>query len=235
MNNPLRFIDPTGMGPDDPINGGTLPEVTITAPPSSNFSDFGNFLWGAVDYLPFLGSGKQIGVGIYNGDLAEVGLGLVFLGVDIFTAGEGGEALRVAEAATEDILKIAAEDEIKEIAEHEAEEITYQTYTKTHPETGEVYSGRTSGKGMPNDNVAKRDIGHHMNEKGFGPAELDKSSKSSDAIRGREQQLIEHNGGAKSGGGISGNKINGISPKNPKIERYLKAARDTFGEIPKKQ
>ncbi len=29
-----------------------------------------------------------------------------------------------------------------------------------------------------------------MNDKGFGPAALDKSSINKDAIRGREQQLI---------------------------------------------
>lgn len=40
----------------------------------------------------------------------------------------------------------------------------------------------------------------------------------SDAIRGREQQLIDMHGGAKSQGGTSGNAINGISPNNPKAE-----------------
>ena len=46
---------------------------------------------------------------------------------------------------------------------------------------------------------------------GFGPAEVDKASTNKDAIRGREQQLIEKNGGAKSQGGTSGNAINGVS------------------------
>ena len=43
----------------------------------------------------------------------------------------------------------------------------------------------------PRKNVEKRDKKHHMNEKGFGPAILDKSSTNKDAIRGREQQLID--------------------------------------------
>lgn len=47
---------------------------------------------------------------------------------------------------------------------------TYQTYTKTNPITGEVYSGRTSGRGSPFENVARREVGHHMNEKGFDVA-----------------------------------------------------------------
>ena len=55
-----------------------------------------------------------------------------------------------------------------------------------------------------------------MNDKGFGPAALDKSSTNKDAIRGREQQLIDSNGGAKSQRGTSGNAINGISPNNKK-------------------
>lgn len=108
---------------------------------------------------------------------------------------------------------------------------TYQTYTKTNPETGEVYSSRTSGYGTPKENVSRRDKKHHMNDKGFGPAALDKSSTNKDAIRGREQQLIDSNGGAKSQRGTSGNAINGISPNNKKKNRYMKFATDEFGEL----
>lgn len=108
---------------------------------------------------------------------------------------------------------------------------TYQTYTKTNQTTGEVYSGRTSGYGTPLENIRKRDKNHHMNDKGFGPAKLDKTSDSYDAIRGREQDLIEFNGGAKSTGGTSGNTINGIGPKNPKKDKYISASRNEFGEV----
>jgi hypothetical protein len=113
---------------------------------------------------------------------------------------------------------------------HFAEEgKTYQTYTKTNPETGEVYTGRTSGTGSPEQNIARRDQGHDMNDKGFGPARLDKSSSNPQAIRGREQQMIEKNGGAQSSGGASGNKINGISPKNPNGVTCKAAANKEFG------
>ena len=108
---------------------------------------------------------------------------------------------------------------------------TYQTYTKTNPVTGEVYSGRTSGTGSPIDNVAKRDANHHMNSKGFGPAMLDKTSDSYQAIRGREQMLIEYYGGAKSMGGISGNAINGIGTNNKNKDIYINAAKGVFGNL----
>ena len=63
------------------------------------------------------------------------------------------------------------------------------------------------------------------NDEGFGPAVLDKSSTNSAAIRGREQQNIKANGGAKSEGGTSGNAINGISPKNQNKAKYENEAK----------
>lgn len=68
-----------------------------------------------------------------------------------------------------------------------------------------------------------------MNDQGFGPAVLDQSSPNRAAIRGREQQLIDANGGAQSEGGTSGNAINGISPRNPRRETYLNEADQEFG------
>jgi hypothetical protein len=68
-----------------------------------------------------------------------------------------------------------------------------------------------------------------MNEKGFCPAEVDKASTNKDAIRGRAQQLIEKNGGAKSQGGTSGNAINGVSKTNGKRFDYKNAACAVFG------
>lgn len=105
---------------------------------------------------------------------------------------------------------------------------TYQTYTKTNPLTGDVYTGRTSGYGTPAANVARRDANHHMNSKGYGPAVLDKSSANYGAIRGREQNMIDYYGGARSSGGTSGNSINGISPLNPRRTQYLNDASNAF-------
>jgi RHS repeat-associated protein len=117
----------------------------------------------------------------------------------------------------------------------------YVTYTKTKEADGRVvtYSGRTSGYGRtPQDVVSARDRSHHMDAKGFGPARLDRWVRSvatvndavgRAAIRGREQMLIEHYGGAQSEGGTSGNAINGISPYNPLRPFYIGTAQTYFG------
>jgi hypothetical protein len=107
---------------------------------------------------------------------------------------------------------------------------TYQTYFKVHPLPGQVYSGRTSGFGTPEENVADRDQSHHMNALGYGPAILDQTSSDPNAIRGQEQLNIQANGGAQSQGGTSGNAINGVSQNNPNAPTYLKAAQQAFGK-----
>ena len=111
-----------------------------------------------------------------------------------------------------------------------AEGKTYQTYIKENTATGEKYAGRTSGTGTPLENIAKRDKNHHMNSKGYEKAILDKSSTNKAAIRGREQELIDQLGGAKSEGGTSGNAIRGISKNNPKLELYMREAEKEFGK-----
>jgi hypothetical protein len=106
---------------------------------------------------------------------------------------------------------------------------TYQTYTKVNPETGQVYAGRTSGYGTPLENIAERDYGHqYWNDLGFEPAQLDQSSESFLAIRGREQMLIENYRAQ----GISANKYNGIRPTNPDYEPAIQAAISEFGPLP---
>jgi RHS repeat-associated protein len=108
---------------------------------------------------------------------------------------------------------------------------TFQTYTKTNLETGEVYSGRTSGFGSPQQNVLARESGHSaLNSRGFGPAVLKQSSSSYSAIRGQEQRLIEQYGGAQSTGGSSANRINGVSASNPNGVQYYQDALREFGE-----
>ena len=57
-----------------------------------------------------------------------------------------------------------------------------------------------------------------MRAKGFTNPQLDRvgiGTAGEDAIRGREQQLIDYFGGAQSEGGTLGNRIRGVSKYNP--------------------
>ncbi|MBR6659306.1 MAG: hypothetical protein IKL19_04430 [Paludibacteraceae bacterium] len=134
---------------------------------------------------------------------AGTATGLFMPGGGYGTAGK--VAVKVADKAN-DVSKIATkvDDGVKAVENVNinvtpVNEKTYQTYTKLNPKTGEVYSGRTSGNGTPEENILKRDKNHHMNKFGFGPAILDKSSSNKNAIRRvQEQILINNNGGAKS-------------------------------------
>lgn len=103
----------------------------------------------------------------------------------------------------------------------------YQVYTKTHPRTGKVYVGRTSGTGSPAANLRRRDANHHRNSEGYGRAQLKETSKNKDAIRGREQQRIEKNRAE----GRAADQINGVSPKNKKRDHYLREADKEFGKL----
>ncbi len=102
---------------------------------------------------------------------------------------------------------------------------SYHIYKKVH-RNGNVYIGRTSGSRGPAGDVKMRDKAHHMSKEGFKGAEVLHSSRNKAAIRGQEQRLIDHHRKL----GNSGNKINGISPKNPRREHYLNEARKEFGE-----
>ncbi len=102
----------------------------------------------------------------------------------------------------------------------------FHTYIKENSTTKKTYIGRTSGYGNTRENVARRDANHHRNKDGFGPSIPDKTSHNKDAIRGREQQLIEKH----RRDGNAADQINGISPKNPRREHYLNEAKKEFGQ-----
>ena len=125
--------------------------------------------------------------------------------------------------------------------------LTYVTYIKENPSTGEIYVGRTTGYGDPRAIVAARDRTHHKTAQGFGPALIDEymigtrphfqrwMDPSYQAIRGREQQVIDSQGGAWSdvgrGNTMSGNAIRGVAGVNPLGRLYHTAASAAFGQI----
>jgi RHS repeat-associated protein len=122
--------------------------------------------------------------------------------------------------------------------------LRYVTYRKVNRRTGRVYVGRTMGYGDPRAIVAARDRNHHMTERGYGPAVLDRYTDATrpysqrrldpsyQAIRGREQQLIDSYGGARSDNPKtrSGNAIRGVAKDNPRGRLYHNAASATFGQ-----
>ncbi len=109
----------------------------------------------------------------------------------------------------------------------------YATYTKRHSATNQIYVGRTSGwvleisRFWAEKIVRKRDINHHKNKEGYLDAELDRYSIDKNAIRGREQQLID----SFKTQNRSGNEINGISQRNKKRLTYFLAALAAFSDI----
>ena len=159
-----------------------------------------------------------------DGQIANfIGKFIVDVALEVALQAATGQDINLSSALRESAEGIL--DPTKTLKKAERVAKTYQTYTKRNRITGEIYSGRTSGKGTAFENVQKRDAKHHLKEEdGWEAAELDASHHDKDAIRGREQLLIEQNGGAKSEGGTSGNKINGISPNNKENRgKYIRA------------
>ncbi len=106
----------------------------------------------------------------------------------------------------------------------------YVTYTLTNPQTSQVYIGRTSGVGTPEQLVLKRYYGHLFRRSPrFRNPRVDQWSRSRDAIRGREQQLIDFYGGI--GSKRVGNYIRGVSKWNIKGRRYHNASNTYFGKL----
>ena len=173
---------------------------------------------------------------ICEGDYAEAAWALA---AAVPGVGDAAKLARVGKQAAEQLVKHG--DEVAGGTQR-----LYVTYTKTHPDTGAVYVGRSSGEGDPRAIVAARDgPSHHMTEQGYGPAELDRFSPATlpyanrhadpgyQAIRGREQQMIDRFGGAASdrpAASMSGNSIRGVAADNPLGPTYHDAATRAFGE-----
>ena len=227
MDNPIRYDDPEGDCADCP------PDITVGGLLETAFYDTKHALFNVAAYGMQLATGSE---GRYVADYQTDGSGTPIFGTDYQyvtneTQGQKalsllGDALQVTSLANGGLSSMAMVETPNQSKQTVEAVKTYQTYTKTNTKTGEVYSGKTSGTKSPKENVAQRDRSPDhkaKNAEGYGPAKLDKTSTNADAIRGREQHNIDKNGGAKSEGGTSGNKIRGVAVKNPKAEQYRKA------------
>jgi hypothetical protein len=105
-----------------------------------------------------------------------------------------------------------------------------------------TYVGRTSGRGSILFALFRRQRNHHT--KGYGPLVIDriligmpgvpaKADPAYWAIRGREQQMIDFYGGAKSDNPhtSAGNPIRGVRKSHPLGRLYDAASTAAFGRI----
>jgi RHS repeat-associated protein len=180
FDNPILYNDPKGRKPGDtitapiPVAIGTDSKgqyeleatVTVYGQAKSNstifWSDVGSFLYGALDYVPFAGSLKQIGEGIGNGSWAGIGMGIVSLGVDVFTGGEGGEALRVGEEVAEHALANTAVKAEEEVAEQAEKEVAKTARTKSSEQLRKEWEEGTGEKWPKEpDDPTKNQHAHH--------------------------------------------------------------------------
>jgi RHS repeat-associated protein len=221
-NRPTMFVDPSGMYATGSLgmSGGTSKNATpsfsmVSAQPPSQQS------------LSNLGG---------QGEPVQVACAPVCIGLGPLVVG-GVAAIGTAMAAnsSSDGLMSRIGAGIQSLLSNDSPEKVFVTYTRTNAETGQVYAGRTSGYADPQSLANARAAAPDQSRLaglGFGPAVVDNSSTNSDAIRGREQMLIDQNGGAQSVGGTSANRIQGIADLNPRGFVYQNAAIRTFGNLP---
>ncbi|HBJ07523.1 MAG TPA: hypothetical protein DDY73_00825 [Coprobacter fastidiosus] len=109
---------------------------------------------------------------------------------------------------------------------------TYVTYVLSRPD-GMKYVGRASGNGDPYKVMMNRYYHHQYRRSlGYGNPQLDCAAfgpDGKDAIRGREQQLIDHYGGI--GSPFLGNSIRAVSKYNPKGRDYHDKSNLYFGQL----
>jgi hypothetical protein len=110
---------------------------------------------------------------------------------------------------------------------------SYIVYIKRHP-SGMIYVGRSEGKGTPEQVLKARDSGHHMNQKGYCPAEIHSrltnakpNSLYHSALRGREQQVLDFFGGVEN----TGNSRRAVWINNPAGFTYWSLSNTFFGTL----
>lgn len=236
-NNPLRFIDPSGMesekAQDFVYSDGYSTLSARNSTGSVNFS--GNSLFDD-DKKPKQKSGQTTtntsqsntstqtdksttgGVEEQSKTAQVLPFALVLSQVD-------GPVVPVADVVAVGVVAVAVV--------YDLNTRVYVTYTLKNSATGQIYVGRSSGFGDAEAIVKNRFYGHDMRKEGFSDPVVDRIAigpQGYAAIRGREQHVIEAYGGI--GSPKLGNKINGISPFNGLgYTVYRPASLATFGPV----
>jgi hypothetical protein len=140
-------------------------------------------------------------------------------------AGALAESGAAAALATTGILVAGTE------VARQTRERTFLTYMLTNAER-QVYVGRTSGFGTPQEILMQRYSSHAYRALGFGNPTVDVSAQGIEyypAIRGREQQVIDYYGGV--GSPNVANIIRGVSAFNPAGLLFHNESNRRFGPL----
>lgn len=244
-NNPVNFYDPTGMigegtdpDPNKVYNAKKDIETVYLVGKAKKNSGWNTFL-NVAEWIPIAGNFVTIGRGLYEGDYKQVAIGVVFLAVDVATAGEGSTIIKLGEKAAQeaievsakDALKVAAQDEAKDLAESALEEVAEQTVVHGNSakslkssgnyelkfESGKTYNGVGNEKRMEKSiKRIEKEYGDKLVEKTFKPA----SNKKLAYIR--EHIGIRNNGGASK---LMEKNYNRINSPGKKIYESIKNAK----------
>ena len=222
------------------MTGGKFANGAITAAFSSLFNDGQHDVKNAVgDVLICIGGVELVASGAM---LADDGSGIIIddgAAINIGLWGLGNISIGCALKSDFSALKDAVENtltkaKVSTFQLNERLPKVWVTYTLTN-DAGQVYVGRTSGISSAINAVAARYSNHHKKGEGFGPPQIDKiavgyvKGPAYQAIRGREQQLIDYYGGV--GHPNVANRIRGVSRTNRNGHTFWERSNQYFGNI----
>jgi len=220
-DDPSRWSNPRGGGGSGTGGGYTPPPVPPNPPPFALAPN----------------SGALIGGAITTQTLTSSGAGNVTLSEALANAGISTGGSTVLQATGVGMLAAFAATASGD-SYQDPTLISGVIYMKPSlAQQGVYYVGRTIGEGTPLQVLAGRDLYHERNLQGYGPAIIHSWATGTatqfgimyDAVRGREQQVIDAMGGV--GSPRVGNTIRGVSMRNPFGFDYWNASNGLWGPL----